>query len=519
MTVLIIKGGKLVDIFGEKDGWENLLDSEIDVKDLRKVFNLPDEVNVEILNPEDDLFMVIFRKEKEVDVLSKTDALLSAIIDSTNDAISVADTEGKIVLVNKAYTRLTGFSPSEVIGKYATVDIAEGDSVHMKVAKERKPIYGVKMKVGPMKREVLVNCTPLFVNGIFRGSVAVIHDISEMIRLASELEETRRLVRRIQAKYTFDDIVAKSRKMRIALEQAKRVAKTPATVLLRGESGTGKELFAHAIHNSSDRSNGPFVSVNCAALPESILESELFGYEEGAFTGARRGGKRGLIEEANGGTLFLDEVGKMGLGIQSKFLRFIQDREIYRIGGTKPIKIDVRIIAATNMDLEKMMENGEFLPDLYYRLNVVPIFLPPLRERKEDFDDLVRLIIKKLNQEFGRIVEDIEPDAMRILKTYKWPGNVRELENTIGRAMINMDHDEKMIKKHHLPLMNINEAGVFMGEMPKESRLKDVIMEVERRMIEEVLKDVGGHRERAAKRLGISLRNLYYKIRKYGIKV
>jgi len=456
---------------------------------------------------------------EEVTNLREIEAMLSAIIDSTNDAISVADSEGKVVLVNRAYTKITGLSPKEVIGKPATIDIAEGESVHIKIAKDKRPMYGVRMKVGPMKKEVLVNASPIFVNGEFKGSVGVIHDVSEMIRLVEELEDAKRMIRRIQAKYTFQDIVGKSSKMIVAIEQAKKVAKTPVTVLLRGESGTGKELFAHAIHSESNRSNGPFVSVNCAALPETILESELFGYEEGAFTGAKKGGKTGLIEEANNGTLFLDEIGKMSLKVQSKLLRFLQDREIYRIGGVNPIKLDVRIIAATNMNLEKMVEKNEFLLDLYYRLNVVPIFIPPLRERLEDLEELVHIIIRKLNQEFGRIVEGIDKDALNLLESYNWPGNVRELENVLGRAMINMGYEERIIKKHHIPPLSFeNVANNAIRNFDiKSFKLKDVVESAERFAIERALEETNGNREHAAKKLGISVRNLYYKLKKYNI--
>ncbi|MFN3328169.1 MAG: sigma 54-interacting transcriptional regulator, partial [Fervidobacterium pennivorans] len=253
---------------------------------------------------------------EEITNLKEIEAQLKAIIESTNDAISVADENGIVRLVNRAYTRITGYTPEEVIGKPATVDIAEGESIHMLIARTKQPIYGAKLKVGPAKKEVIVDAMPLFLKGKFKGSVAVVHDVSEIMRLTNELEEARRIIRHMKASYTFDDIIGNSKLLTIAKEQAKKVAQTPATVLLRGESGTGKELFAHAIHNSSPRKNKPFVSVNCAAIPESILEAELFGYEEGAFTGAIKGGKKGLIEEADGGTLFLDEVGKLPLSLQ-----------------------------------------------------------------------------------------------------------------------------------------------------------------------------------------------------------
>ena len=451
---------------------------------------------------------------EEVTNLKEIEALLTAIIDSTHDAISVADDKGRIVLVNKAYTRITGMSPKDVVGKLATVDIAEGSSLHIEVARTRKPIYNARLKVGPARKEVIVNITPLFVKGEFKGSVGVIHDISEIERLANELEDTRRILRYVKARYNFDDIAGSSPKLKVAIEQAKRVARTRMTVLLRGPSGTGKELFAHAIHNASDRAKNSFVSVNCAALPESILESELFGYREGAFTGAKKGGKRGLLIEADKGTLFLDEIGKMDIAIQSKFLRFLQDKEITPLGSTKPIKLDVRVIAATNLDLERLVEEKKFLADLYYRLNVVPIIIPPLSEHIEDIPEITRVVIMKLNQEYGRMVEDIESDALKILMNYSWPGNVRELENVLGRSMINMEPQERVIKKEHLPELT---KPTGTSASVKTGRLSELIAEYEKQIILETLKKHSGNKTEAAKELGISIRALYYKIEKYGI--
>lgn len=447
---------------------------------------------------------------EEVTNLKQVEALLKAIIESTSDAISVADENGKIVMVNKAYTKITGYSSNEVIGKLATVDIAQGESMHIKVAKTKQPIYGARLLVGPGKREVVVDVTPLFVKNEFKGSVAVIHDVTEIIRLNRELDEVKRLIRKIGARYTFEDVVAESPKMRIALTQAMKVAPTPATVLLRGESGTGKELFAHAIHNASDRKDRAFVSVNCAAIPESILESELFGYASGAFTGARKEGKKGLLEEAQHGTVFFDEIGKMPLTVQSKLLRFLENREIVPVGDTKAIKIDARIIAATNMDLEKMVQQGSFLPDLYFRLNVFPILLPPLRERKEDIPILVQYIIRKLNQEYGRTVEGISPDALVRLINYNWPGNVRELENVIGRAMINMDSEDRLIKLHHLPSLKVT---YHAADVPSTGNLRDMVFEYEKGIILKALDQNDWNVQKTAASLGMSVRTLYYRMR------
>ena len=222
-------------------------------------------------------------------------------------------------------------------------------------------------------------------DGKLKGSIAVIHDVSEIKDLNRELYRARQIIRTLEAKYSFDDIIGGSQVMKIAIDQAKLAAKTPATILLRGESGQGKELFAHAIHNASDRKYNKFIRVNCAALSETLLESELFGYEEGAFTGAKRGGKRGLFEEANNGSIFLDEIGELTMNTQGKLLRVLQENEITRVGGTKSIPLNVRVIAATNVNLEKrLMSTGSFREDLYYRLNQMPIFIPALHKRKED---------------------------------------------------------------------------------------------------------------------------------------
>ncbi|HQC15474.1 sigma-54 interaction domain-containing protein [Mesotoga prima] len=465
--------------------------------------------------------MAVFRDITNVEKMAEEvinhkemEGLLTSIIDATYDAISVADEKGKIVLVNRAYTRITGMSPDFVIGKMATVDIAEGSSLHLEVVRTRKPIYNARLKVGPNRKEVLVNVTPLFVKGEFKGSVGVVHDISEIERLARELEDTKRLLRHMKAKYTFDDIAGSSKLMQVAIDQARKVSKTRATVLLNGQSGTGKELFAHAIHNSSDRREQSFISVNCAALPENLLESELFGYVEGAFTGARRGGKKGLLQEANGGTVFLDEVAKMSLSVQSKFLKFLQDREIKPVGGNQTYKLDVRVIAATNVSLEKLVASGEFLPDLYYRLNVVPIVIPPLKERPEDIPEIARVVMMRLNQEYGRMVTEIDPAVLRMFEKHDWPGNVRELENVIGRAMISMELEEKTIRLSHIK--GILEKPDKRERLP-EGSLSTLLDDYEKEIIKDSLQRNDWNKTKTSNELGISIRNLYYKLEKHGI--
>jgi PAS domain S-box-containing protein len=459
--------------------------------------------------------------------LKEMQIMLEAVFNSTQDAISVVDQNGLGVMVNPAYTRLTGLTSEDVIGKPATVDIAEGESIHFKVLETRKPIKSARLKVGSSKREVIVDAAPIIVDGQLRGSVGVIHDISEIKKLTEELNQAKQIIRKLEAKYTFDDIVSVDPSMLEVLDRARKAARTPATVLLQGESGTGKELFAHAIHNDSSRKFNQFVRVNCAAIAQSLLESELFGYEEGAFTGAKKGGKKGLFEMASGGTIFLDEIGEINLGTQAKLLRVIQEKEIIRVGGANSIAVDVRVIAATNIDLEKAMKDGRFREDLYYRLNVIPIKIPPLRERKVDIPHLALHIIEKYNREYGRSVQGISPGAQQMLMEYKWPGNIRELENFLGRAIINMKFNESIITEGHLPRIvdhggdksYIRESIIGSADIGQDMALEELISQVEKRHIEQVLKQQGFNKTAAAKKLGISIRNLYYKINRYKIDV
>ena len=460
---------------------------------------------------------------EEITNLNEMKSMLEAIFNATQDAISVVDQDGNGVMINPAYTRITGLSEKDVIGKPATVDIAEGESIHFKVIHTKQPVKGALLKVGPGHREVLVNAAPIIVDGELRGSVGVLHDLTEISKLSHELKQAKEIIRKLEAKYTFEDIVGQDPLMIAAIEKARNAAATPATVLLRGESGTGKEIFAHSIHNSSERKYRQFVRVNCSAISESLLESELFGYEEGAFTGAKKGGKKGLFEEANGGTIFLDEIGEVPTSTQAKLLRVLQEREIVRVGGTKPINIDVRIITATNRDLEAEIEAGNFRKDLYYRLNVYPINLPSLRMRKGDIDDLAIFFIKKFNQQYGRNIQDISKEALQELKSYNWPGNVRELENVIGRAIITMKTNEVVITELHIPRMGTQmERYASSIEVLDENteigaKLEEVLEKAEKRYIQQILMQCENNKTKAARMLNVSLRSLYYKLEKYGI--
>lgn len=464
--------------------------------------------------------MEAVRLAEQITDLKEIQTMLQAIIQSSDEAISVVDDQGRGLLINPAYTRITGLTKTQVIGKPASIDIYEGESMHMKVLQTKKPVRGVNMRVGPKHKEVIVNVAPIIVDGCLKGSVGVIHDVSEIQALTHELNRARQIIRTLQAKYSFDDIIGASEEMKLPIEQAKLSARTPATVLLRGESGTGKELFAHAIHNASDRKFNKFVRVNCAAISESLLESELFGYDEGAFTGANRGGKVGFFEEANQGSIFLDEIGELPANIQAKLLRVLQEKEIVRVGGTKPIPINVRVIAATNINLEQAIASGSFREDLYFRLNRMPIFIAPLRKRKEDLRELAEHLINKINQEYGRSIEGITAAAIHKMQIYNWPGNVRELENILGRAIIFMKLNETIIDIHHIP--------DFIEEIPLKQEkllmkpsgyvsgkpLSEIIDQYEAEIIQQAFHTHKGNKTLTAKALGISVRNLYYKMEK-----
>lgn len=322
------------------------------------------------------------------------------------------------------------------------------------------------------------------------------------------VEENLSLRQRLEDHYRFENIIAKSSKMQRVIEVIKIVAKSNATVLITGESGTGKELVARAIHSQSHRQGKPFVAVSCAALPESLLESELFGHEKGSFTGAYAQ-KKGKFEFANRGTLFLDEVGEMSANIQVHLLRVLEEKEFTRVGGNEPIKVDVRVISATNKDLKRAIATGEFREDLYYRLNVVTIELPPLRERKEDVPLLAQHFLNKFALENQKEITGFSPEATEFLLGYDWPGNVRELENAIERAVILAK--DSLITVADLPQENISLAR----SAPIGKKLK----EAEKNHILNVLSETGGNYSEAARTLGITRMTLYNKAREYGLSV
>jgi Nif-specific regulatory protein len=325
------------------------------------------------------------------------------------------------------------------------------------------------------------------------------------------VEENAHLRQELEQRYDFSNIIGHSGPMKEVYEQLARVTRTDTMVLIRGESGTGKELIAHALHYNSPRAKKPLIKVSCAALPDTLIESELFGYEKGAFTGAQAR-KKGRFELADGGTLFLDEIGDVNLATQVKLLRVLQEREFERLGGTETIKVDVRLIAATNKNLEKAITEGSFREDLYYRLNVFTIFVPPLRERKPDLMALADHFFEKYAIKHGKNIKRISTPAIDMLMSYHWPGNVRELENAIERAVLVCDG--QVIHAHHLPptLQTAEASGTVMS-----LTLKEALVAYEKDLIQDALKTTRGNRAKAARLLNTTERIFNYRIKHYGV--
>ena len=345
-------------------------------------------------------------------------------------------------------------------------------------------------------------------------------EIILILRKAEEREQLRRenqlLRKEVGKEYSFENIVSKNEKMQKIFDVIKKVSQYKSTVLITGESGTGKELVARALHYNSDRSQNAFIAVNCGAIPENLLESELFGHAKGAFTDAIRT-KKGLFEEADGGTLFLDEIGELPGQLQVKLLRVLQDGEIRRIGESKPIQIDVRIVAATVKDLTKEVNEGRFREDLFYRLNVLPIHIPPLRERKEDIPLLIQHFIGKYNQAMNKDVADVDHKALDTLINYKWHGNVRELENTIERAIVLSERNDIELENLPIEIQNFKEEFQPEALSDEEYSIKKTSKVLEINLIKKALKKTKGNHTHAAKLLEISHRALLYKIKEYGI--
>ena len=365
-----------------------------------------------------------------------------SVVNSVHEGIVATDENDRIIHFNLSAANLLGINPEQALGKQLSKFFPDLNTVKgLDKTIETEVCYRRHGK----KRYFLATVVPVpsHGNGMIKGATISLRRLSEIQSYATRLMVDYN-------KYSFNDILGISHGLRQVKEKLNKAALTDSTILIRGESGTGKELFAHAVHTASHRAKGPFVAINCSAIPESLLESELFGYEEGAFTGAKRGGKPGKFELAEGGILFLDEIGDMPQHLQAKLLRVLENRRIERVGSTELVPINVRIIAATNRHLEEMVERHEFRGDLYYRLSVIPVFIPPLRDRQEDTPVLIEHFLDKYSKKLGRGRQRLDPAAAGMLKDYSWPGNVRELQNAIEYA-VNMSESGQLITVDHLP--------------------------------------------------------------------
>ncbi|CAM3661792.1 sigma 54-interacting transcriptional regulator [Cytobacillus oceanisediminis] len=457
---------------------------------------------------------------------------LEEIISLSIERIVVVNHEGIIVYIDSGYCEFLGMSYEEAIGRPAQ-DVIMNTRMHIVAKTGKKELEDLQ----PINGSVMIaNRYPIVINGELVGALGTVmfpdpdnlrHFKNKMNNLMEELNFYKnKAINELKSKYTFEDLVGKSPLFAAAKRMGEKVAGSDSSILITGESGTGKELFAHAIHHSSMRSHFPFVPVNCASIPESLFESEFFGYDEGAFTGAVKGGKEGFFKVADKGTIFLDEIGEMPLSMQSKLLRALQEKEIQPVGGQKAIPVDVRIIAATNRDLIQMVEDGSFRQDLYYRLNVINIELPPLRKRKEDIELIAKSLLHKLERKFYRNGTAISPEAIEKLAAHKWPGNVRELENVLERAINVVDGSE--IQVSHLPLyiadqevkrgdQDSNDSIAHKSSAAVVELLKDTIEKAEKKAILHALHVTDGNKLEAAKLLGIGKTKFYDKCKVFGI--
>lgn len=450
---------------------------------------------------------------------------LDAVIQACFDYIFVTDGQGNVLKVNDSYQRITGITPEEVLGKNiydlvkqgyydraATVDIIE--------TKKSTTFTQTILKTG---KTVLVTGNPLFnENGELVRVVTNGRDITELNRLKQQVEQAESLglhyqreLQKMQMEGTGDYIVASSKMLEIH-QLITRIAQVDSMVIIYGESGVGKEIVAREIHRNSLRADRPYICINCAAIPDNLLESELFGYEPGAFTGAQRGGKMGIFQLANGGTLFLDEIGEVPYYLQAKLLRVIQENEIMRIGGTRPIPIDVRIITATNRNLWQMVNERQFRDDFYYRLNVIQVRIPPLRERKEEISVFADYFIGMLNKKY-KLDKQLDPMIYHRLMEYDWPGNIRELRNALEQAFVtspgSLIAGVSLGPQHSNSYNSSNPFELMEEDSPVQ--LTEAVQKFESKLIKEALEKHGSTRKAAAA-LGVSQATIWRKARQYG---
>ncbi len=459
--------------------------------------------------------------QNDVNDVQEKIRLYETILDNIHNGVMITDPKGKIIFFSKTYGNFLGIDPKETIGKHCT-EVIENTRMDI-VAKTGIPEIDQPHRI--MGQDMVVQRIPIHINGdliavygqVMFKDVRDVHALARKLNLLEskvefyekELESLR------SSKYTINNIVGKSERLVELKVSALKAARTNAPVLLIGESGTGKELFAHAIHHASERRPHPFIRLNCAAIPKDLLEAELFGYEPGAFTGAGHKGKPGKFELAHRGSIFLDEISDLPLEMQPKLLRVLEEKETERLGGTRLTKCDFRLIAATQEDLEKCVEEGKFRKDLYYRMNVIPIQIPPLRERREDIPIIAGHLIQTLNKDLGTNVSTISPEVMNIFENYDWPGNVRELANILERILFSIDGDT--IQLRHLPIF-LQGMSVASTKL-QPTLLKRLREHTEKEALLNAIRVSRDNKNKAAKLLGIHRTALYKKMKRLNIPI
>ncbi|SFR05701.1 sigma-54-dependent Fis family transcriptional regulator [Desulfoscipio geothermicus] len=430
---------------------------------------------------------------------------LEAVVDAAYEGVLAIDEHGVITHCNRSAARMLGISKEQLIGQPVREIFTEMPLTE--VLRKGKGFNSREffMNLHGRKLHFLITARPIRSESGIAGVVTTFKDFREAQKMAYQIITSQEML-------NFDDIIGESKAIREVKSQAAKIARSNSTVLIVGESGTGKEIFARAIHAASPHGHKPFVPINCGAIPEHLLESEFFGYEEGAFTGARRGGKPGKFELANGGTIFLDEIGNMSLYLQAKLLRVLQERQIERVGGTQVIPVDIRVIAATNNDLQDMVRRGRFREDLYYRLSVIPLVVPPLRERREDIPLLLEYYMRRFAKLLGKNITGFSARALKICLEYPWPGNIRELINAVEYA-INLEEGAQILPESLPPRLRNREQRLVVNSVEIKP-----LEQLEKEAISRALEHYGWTDEgkmRAAAALGISRATIYRKINKY----
>ncbi len=451
-------------------------------------------------------------------------SFFQTLLDTVNEAVTVVTKEGTVSHWNTMAQDTYSIPQQDILGKHIANFFEQEALTTLKILDEGRPVRQSYHSPRP-GTHVLINASPVICDGSILGAISCEQDITQIVRLNEKLSNTSSELRDLQKKISppddpFTKIIGKGKSIRRTISVARKISSSEATVLITGESGVGKELFAQAIHMASPRASKPLIALNCGAIPTALFESELFGYHGGAFTGAERKGKPGKLELAHGGTLFLDEVGELPLGLQVKLLRVLQDRCFYRLGGTEPITVSTRIIAATNRNLEKMMQTGDFREDLYYRLNVITLEVPPLRERPEDIPELVQTFLHESALKYHKPMPSLDPAVIVAFLNYHWPGNVRELHNVTERLAVLAD--EGIIETQYLPLAlqrskiePIHLAESITSQMLSNPKQFNNSKQLER--ICDALEKTHGNKSAAAELLGISRGTLYNKLKQYNL--